>query len=51
MINSIHFRTQVAMDSHGLLPDGDHMNSMEVNGEAPSELGAGAKDAIEEVPS
>ena len=51
MINSIHFRTQVATDSHGLLPDGGHVDSMEVSGEAPGELGAGAKDAIEEVPS
>lgn len=49
--NSIHFRTQGTTDDNGPLPDGDHMDSMEVGGEAPSELGAMSKDAIEEVPS
>jgi hypothetical protein len=49
-VDSIHFRTQVSTDSDGTLLSGHPLNSMEVNGEAPGGLGAGAEVAIEEVP-
>ena len=37
------------MGGDGSIPDGDPVNAMEVNGEAPGELGAGDENAIEEV--
>ena len=47
---SIRFRGQGSTDGGGSLPDGDPINAMEVNGEAPGELDIGDKNAIEEVP-
>ena len=47
---SLHFKSQGSMDSDGSLPDGESMNSTEVNGEVPGELGTGGESAIEEVP-
>ena len=46
---SIRFKSQGSMDGDGSIPDGDPANAMEVNGEAPGELGAGDENAIEEV--
>ena len=47
---SIRFRGQGSTDGGGSLPDGDPINAMEVNGEAPGKLDIGDKNAIEEVP-
>lgn len=49
-IGSIRFRSQATTDGDGSVPDGDLVTSVEVNGEAPGELGARAEDAIHEVP-
>ena len=49
-VASIRFRSQVSTDGGGSLLDEGLTNSTEVNVEAPGELGAGAKCAIEEVP-
>ena len=51
IVSTIHFQSPGPTDSDGSLPDGDPINSMEVNGEAPGELGTGTKDVIQEVPS
>ena len=47
---SLRFKSQGSMDSDGSLSDGEPMNSMEVNGEAPGELHNGDESAVEEVP-
>ena len=49
-VESMRFRSQATTDGSGTLPDGDFINSMEVDGNASGEPSAGAKDAFEEVP-
>ena len=46
----MRFRSQATTDGSGTLPDRDFLGSVDVDGNAPGEPGAGAKDAIEEVP-
>ena len=49
-IGSIRFRSQVTTDGDESLPGGDPVRSVEVDGEAPSELGARSEDVIQEAP-
>ena len=51
-VGSLHFKSQVTTtaDSEGTSPDGNSMDSMEVDGDTPGGHHAGAEDAIEEVP-
>jgi hypothetical protein len=47
---SICFRSHGTTDDDGTLPDGDPTSATEVSCETRDEPGAGAEDAIEEVP-
>ena len=49
-IGSIRFRSQVTADGDESFSDGDPRKSVEVDGEAPSGLGARSEDAIQEAP-
>lgn len=49
-VSSIQFRSQGSTDGDGSLLDGDPTSSIQANGEAPEEAGAGAENVIEEVP-
>ena len=50
-VESIHFRSQRSGDDDGSLPaNGEPVDPVEVNSEAPDELVTGDEYAIEEVP-
>ena len=47
---SIRFRSRGTSDGDGSLPDGESMNSTGMDGEDPTDPGAGDENGIEEIP-